>query len=448
MFKDIYNIWDIPLIIIYLLIIFSIAFFYKNHKIEKKDYYQYFTLGLIIKIIGGLAFASIYIFYYQGGDTMYYQIGAESVDQLLFKNPTHFFRTLFTSADNFPPDLMYVKHSITYAKANEEWFMVRIMAIINLFTLQRFFIATILTSFISFLGAWKMYQTFLFFFPKEKKAAFIAVFLVPSVIFWGSGVMKDTMSLAALGFFLYYTKNLFFQYHWKISSILGFLFAAFILFSLKIYIIVSFFPPLFLAWYIYNKSKITNKVLRVLIGPILLISSFTIAYLAIYSLLESSEKYKIENLQSRLDGFHTWHSTVGGSSYNLGEIEYTPTGIIKKIPASLNVTFFRPYLWEIRNIVMAIGGLESLIFLLLFIYILIYYRLSWIRLAFKSPLLILSLTYILIFGFIVGFTSYNFGALARYKIPVLPFFTFFLLYFYYQKKNNKSLTMEEDKSIP
>ena len=343
---------------------------------------------------------------------------------------------------------MYIKHSITYAKANEEWFMVKIMAIINLFTLQRFFIATILSSVISFLGAWKMYQSFLFFLPQEKKSAFIAVFLVPSVIFWGSGVMKDTMSLAALGFFIYYTKNLFFLYQWKISSILGFLFSALILFSLKIYIIVSFFPPLFLTWYIYNKSKITNRLLQKLIGPLLLITAITITYYSMYSLLESSDKYKIENLESRLEGFHTWHTTVGGSSYNLGKIEYTPLGIIKKTPASLNVTFFRPYLWEIRNIVMAIGGVESFIFLLLFIYILIYYRLSWIRLAFKSPLLILSLTYILIFGFVVGFTSYNFGALARYKIPVLPFFSFFLLYFCYQRKNKESLTIEDKKSIP
>jgi len=91
MLKDIYNIWDIPLIIIYLIIIFSIAFFYKNYKKKKNNYYQYFFLGLIIKAIGGLAFASIYIFYYQGGDTMYYQIGGVTLDNVLFRNPTHFF---------------------------------------------------------------------------------------------------------------------------------------------------------------------------------------------------------------------------------------------------------------------------------------------------------------------------------------------------------------------
>jgi hypothetical protein len=41
---------------------------------------------------------------------------------------------------------------------------------------------------------------------------------------------------------------------------------------------------------------------------------------------------------------------------------------------------------------------------------------------FKSREVVFCLTFALIFGFAVGFTTYNFGSLVRYKAPCIPFF--------------------------
>ena len=38
-----------------------------------------------------------------------------------------------------------------------------------------------------------------------------------------------------------------------------------------------------------------------------------------------------------------------------------------------------------------------------------------------------SIAFILLFGFAVGFTSYNFGALARYKTPIMGFVAIILI---------------------
>ena len=43
----------------------------------------------------------------------------------------------------------------------------------------------------------------------------------------------------------------------------------------------------------------------------------------------------------------------------------------------------------------------------------------------SKPILQMSFIFILLFGFVVGFTSFNFGALARYKIPSMPIFAAF-----------------------
>jgi hypothetical protein len=41
----------------------------------------------------------------------------------------------------------------------------------------------------------------------------------------------------------------------------------------------------------------------------------------------------------------------------------------------------------------------------------------------------------LLFAFAVGFTSYNFGALVRYKIPMMPFY--YIALFILTDKDNK-----------
>ena len=201
---------------------------------------------------------------------------------------------------------------------------------------------------------------------------------------------------------------------------------------------MSFLPILFIGWVAQNRSRLKSTFFRFILTPFILLIAIIGSQQIVKNLQAESEKYALENLQSRAKGFHNWHTVLGGSSYSLGEIEYTTWGILKKIPVSCNVTFFRPYLTETNNIAMVMGALESSILLLLFLLLLYRYRLTWLKIVFKNPLLILSFFYSIIFGFIVGFTSYNFGALARYKIPVMPFFTFLLLYFYFDHLNKKA----------
>ena len=136
----------------------------------------------------------------------------------------------------------------------------------------------------------------------------------------------------------------------------------------------------------------------------------------------------MDNLEKQARGFHTWHVTTGGSAYTLGEIEYSATGVLSKVPAALNVTFFRPYPWEIRNATMALAAVESIILLILFLYFLFYRGIKSIRFALNDPLFGFTIMFCFILGFAAGFTSYNFGALVRYKMPIMPFAFFMLIY--------------------
>lgn len=102
--------------------------------------------------------------------------------------------------------------------------------------------------------------------------------------------------------------------------------------------------------------------------------------------------------------------------------------MLKKFPQAVVVTLFRPFPWEARKVIVLLSALEALAF--------VYFTIKAFRkkgigktfgLVMKDPNLLFCLIFSLIFAFAVGISSYNFGALSRYKIPCLPFFGAFLM---------------------
>ena len=161
------NIFDILGAIVLIAIIIIVANFYKNSKLEEKPEYKYFTWGLITKLVGAVALAFIYVFYYGGGDTQNYFLGAKTLSNSFFTEPYNYFRLLLLDNNEISSDLTHITRNIAYRRAPEEWFMVRITSVLNLFSFNRYLISSILISLIAFYGGWKMFKSFIYFFPKN-----------------------------------------------------------------------------------------------------------------------------------------------------------------------------------------------------------------------------------------------------------------------------------------
>jgi hypothetical protein len=126
-----------------------------------------------------------------------------------------------------------------------------------------------------------------------------------------------------------------------------------------------------------------------------------------------------------------------GASFDIGEFEPTLAGISSKIPVAIMAGLFRPYIWEARNPVMLLSGLENLIFLgLTFRLLFSLGPFGFFKRVGSSPLLIFSLIFSLFFAFSVGLTTSNFGSLVRYKIPCEPFYLGMLFTLMYLKKED------------
>jgi hypothetical protein len=127
----------------------------------------------------------------------------------------------------------------------------------------------------------------------------------------------------------------------------------------------------------------------------------------------------------------------GTNSYNIGEFDPTVAGILSKVPAALNLALFRPFIWDARNPVMILSGLENLFMLGFSIYILLNIRFfTLIKSLFGNPLLIFAFLFALFFAFSVGLTTANYGALVRLKIPCIPFYLSSLFILYYLNKSS------------
>ena len=123
-----------------------------------------------------------------------------------------------------------------------------------------------------------------------------------------------------------------------------------------------------------------------------------------------------------------------GSGYSLGSMEFTPEEFPKLFVRAVNVSLFRPYLWEARKLIIIPSAIESLLTLLLTIYVIFKARLSIIRIILTNENVQLCLMFSIAFAFAVGLASYNFGALARYKTPLLPFYFTALVIIWYESK--------------
>jgi len=162
-------------------------------------------------------------------------------------------------------------------------------------------------------------------------------------------------------------------------------------------------------------------------SPLLFIISITLGGFVLIKIAAYSERYAFDSIIRTAKDTQNWlylsSQVQGGSGYSLGNIDYTPLGMIKVFPKAVNVSLFRPYIWEARKPILIPAALEGLISL--FFTIRLIYKAGFIRffkLILTNPEVQFCLVFSMIFAFSVGFTSYNFGSLVRYKIPLMPFY--------------------------
>jgi len=420
---------DLLLTPLYLGLIYALAFAVQG-QVTNIYTRKYFIPALTVKLIGAIALGLIYEFYYKGGDTFNYFHHIKIIQEAFGDSFSAGVKMLTAHGEYIPETIKYSSRMFWYRSAEAEYDLVRLGAVLAFFSFTTYTVIALFFAVISFSGMWAMYLTFLRIRPQLYKQLAYAVFFVPSLFFWGSGLMKDSICVGALGWLFYaFYKGVILRRQVSSMLLVGGL-AAYVLFSIKVYILLSFLPPALLWVFNENSQRIRNAALRTIARPILIGTGLLVAVFAATTLTEGDAKYDVDNIgeRSKITADYLYGISQEGSAYSLGEQDGTISGMLKLAPQAIVVSLFRPFLWEVKNPIMLLSALESLFFLGFTGRIL--FRLGpqkTIGLIVRTPVLVLCFVFSLVFAATVGIVSYNFGTLVRYKIPLIPFYVAGLL---------------------
>jgi len=168
----------------------------------------------ILKIIAGAFLWWLYTHHYPGADLLDYFNDGKTLFNVLLQDPALFFQIVFQGASY--AELYSWNDSFEHILYNDAHTMIVLNALLHFFSFGNFHVHTVFMCFLSILGLTALFKAFLPYFENGKKLLFIAVFLIPSVLFWSSGVLKEGLLFFGIGMFLYAT-NFGFRttYNWR-----------------------------------------------------------------------------------------------------------------------------------------------------------------------------------------------------------------------------------------
>lgn len=407
---------------------------------------RYFIPALTVRIFGAIALGFIYQFYYSGGDTFnYHTHGSRIVWEAFIQDPIKGMKLIFGKMDDQIGIYEY-SSKILFFSDSSSYFVIRIAAFFDLLTFSSYSATAVLFSVLAFIGMWMLFLTFHKQYPHLHVGIAVATFFIPSVFFWGSGLLKDTVIIACLGVVTYYLSVIFFERRISMASILILLATLFVIFKVRVFVLQAYLPAAILWIIAYNFSSIRSLLLKFISVPFVVVILLLSVYYSVVKIGENDTKYSVANLAktSKITAYDIgfFSGRDAGSGYVLDIPSWTPTGMLQAAPAAINVSLFRPYLWEVRNPLMLMSALESTFMLLFSLYVFAMNFRHFFS-AISNYNVLFCLVFSITFAFAVGISTFNFGTLARYRILLLPFYLIGLIILQnYSNRDKKTVVLE------
>jgi hypothetical protein len=412
--------------------------FFTNSGLSKR----LLVLFFLLKVIAGFALTYIYTYHYPNrfeADIFKYFDDSAPMYDALYSNPKdfiqlltgvgldndHFFNEYFIKMNNW--DRAY--DSNVY---NDSHTVIRANALIRIFSFGVFHVHTLVFCLLSFIGLVAIYRTAKKHVKNTPKLWIAACFLMPSILIWSSGVLKESILIFALGL-LVFTLDKLLNANFSKKNIVLIIVSFVLLIYIKFYVLFSIIPAYFC--FIIAKKYFRQTIY---IYGISLIAFTTLAFNTQY--LPGNKDF-IEILVGKQKDFirlSEWQHAQSG--FELTPMENSFWGVAKVVPEAILNCFVRPFPWSAKS-PLYVGAVIENILLLFFLFFAFWHLIQSKRfgnkiLAEKSQLnlFLFCSVFVLILFTIIGLTTPIAGALVRYKIPALPYLMLGLLMILSQEK--------------
>ncbi|MBK6937119.1 MAG: hypothetical protein IPH18_09740 [Chitinophagaceae bacterium] len=424
---------DIYLAPVCLLLIYMLARLYVK-KYQNTPIGKYVMPAVFLRVFGAFVYTWVIGYYYGFGDSHNYYQGlidmyhAVKEDGSIFKDIL--LKSKVEETDKIYPYFYYDGYGFThyYMLEPRTYNVPRLALPFGLLFSRSFLCVSFCISFLSFMGSWRVFKMFYELYPRMHKKLAYAVLFMPSVLFWGVSLLKDSFCVAAMGFFVYAAYSVLIKKKNIISSLITIYISSMVLLSLKPYILICLSAVFLLWFFMLFRQRIEDKTLRSISTLGFVALAAAAGFLISQSLAsnESKEQFTSEELLKTVQAQQTTFSrnpTQGsGSNFSVGNTD-SPAKMVALFPLGVVNTYFRPFPWDIRSPVMLVSFLEAFAFLA--ITLMCFRRIGFgktFNMIFSDPVISFCFVFAILFGAIIGITTTNFGALVRYKIPSLSFY--------------------------
>ncbi len=359
----------------------------------------------LIRIISGLASCYINAYYYPVSDAVKFHKDGIVEFNLLFNNPYEYLTNIFHS--NYSNYSNFLESSGSFWNDLRTNIIAKILSIFDVFSAQTFFINTLFFNFLIFFGAIYFYKVFIKIFPKHRFIIIICIFLLPSVVYFTSGVHRDGFIFLSLSIVIY-NMHLMTErkgYLWKsIFSIIIFLC---LILLLRNFVFITLVPAL-IAWIIAERFPKYAFISFMVVYTIVIVLFFGSGMLSPgFNLPQHVSSRQIEFIEI---------SKNGASAININPLYANFRSFLNNAPQALNHTLMRPYLTEKFNFLYTPVAIEIFayeIFFLLFIFFRNKNKLT--------PFIYFCFFFSISMFLIIGYTIPIIGAIVRYRSIYFPF---------------------------
>lgn len=383
------------------------------------------NIAFLLKVVAGLALWFLYTHIYQNpdeSDALRYFEDAMTIKKLWWENREVFWSFMTGQGTDNPQyadiydKLVGWTSGYRYGLTNDCSTIIRINVVLGFISGENYHVHAIVMSWMGFFGLTAIYKTLHSLKLTSPRLLYICLFLLPSVLFWSSGLLKEGPLFFALGLLIYglgivntNAKNPAAYFVIALSAVM--------LIYIKEYVLFSLIPALLFL------------ILVKLSGNRLIWIKFILLHLLLFAAAENA-RYFFQGgdfiyvlHKKQVDFQNVALLTDAGSAIELPPVT-DALHFALNYPAAFVTTFFRPFLWESKNWMYAAFAVENSIYILSVIAMILFFRKP---VASARPALLAMLSFVLVFSSIIGSCVPILGALVRYRIVALPFLIILLL---------------------
>lgn len=413
------NFIHIALYIIYLLVFLRFIYGCRLFTVEGVSP-LHLAAFFLLKVLAGGILTLVYTYYYTDtakSDIYRYFNDSVVISKLLFQAPVHWAKIML-GVD------MYNKETFSYL-VNTHYFdhpgsdvatnnklIIRLTSLFNYLSYYNIYINTLLFNFVSFIGLVAFLKALRRYFTGDVRWLYIPLFLLPSMVFWSSGLLKEQLLFAFIGFYIYVSCNS--AYTGLIRILLSTIIIAAVFYVKPSVAICLFAASAFLPVPNMDNKK---RWIGIAISIACLVSILIVA----------DWHYEVCNMFLAKRNEFVALAISEGAGSALDNTIYEPGcgNLLSLIPSALLNTLLRPFIWNGGSVFQLAFALENLLFLGLLLYIVV--RNFRLPKGDNAMFTLFCLAFAFLNYLIIGLTVPIMGAIVHYRVMAAPFLLLALL---------------------